>query len=205
MSRPCAVLLAENLRAEASLHHLDIVLESKHRGTLDALAEVDSPSEIKLALIPGGITDREYPHLRMVTTIARERLHVVVRPELAAKGISALRGKRVDLGPRDTASHHLAREVLAFAGLSPSGGSGSGGYTLETTAPDDLYRELGRIDSLTAPDHARAVEALPDAVMFLAPLPSLLAKQRCQRVRISTTPTTVCGGVLSRSPVPARP
>ena len=60
---PLRVLLAEDLRAEGSLHHLDIVLDSKHRGTLDALAEVDSPSDIKLALVPGGITDREYPHL----------------------------------------------------------------------------------------------------------------------------------------------
>ena len=185
---PLRVLLAEDLRAEGSLHHLDIVLESKHRGTLDALAEVDSPSDIKLALIPGGITDREYPHLRMVTTVAREPLHLLVRAELAEKGISGLRGKRVDLGPRDTASHHLAREVLAFVGLVPSTPSGPGGYTLESSSPDDLYRELGRIESLTGPDHVRAVAALPDAVMFLAPLPSLLAKRFVRGCRYELLP-----------------
>ena len=181
---PLRVLLAEDLRAEGSLHHLDIVLESKHRGTLDALAEVDSPSDIKLAPIPGGITDREYPHLRMVTTVAREPLHLLVRAELAEKGISGLRGKRVDLGPRDTASHHLAREVLAFVGLVPSTPSGPGGYTLESSSPDDLYRELGRIESLTGPDHVRAVAALPDAVMFLAATPIAARQTVCPRMQI---------------------
>jgi hypothetical protein len=173
---PLRQALAEQIRAEGSRHGLTIVLSSKHYGALEALKEVDSPSEIKLALIPGGITAQQYPTVRTVTTLTREPLHVLVRPELAERGFAALRGKRINIGPVTTSSRHLAREVLEFVGLTPSAKSGSAGYILETTSPDDLYRELGRIESLRDPERAQAIGKLPDAAVFLAPMPSQLAK-----------------------------
>jgi hypothetical protein len=173
---PLRKALAEQIRAEGSRHSLDLVLTSKHYGALEALKEVDSPSDIKLALVPGGITAGQYATVRTVTTLTREPLHVLVRPELADKGFAALRGKRIHLGPVTTCSHHLAREVLEFVGLTPSAKSGSAGYILETTSPEDLYRELERIESLGGPERARAIGKLPDAVVFLASMPSHLAK-----------------------------
>jgi hypothetical protein len=95
---PRTVLLGEKLRAEGAHHHLDIVLTAKEYGTLDALEEVDSPSEIKFALVVGGVTTRDYRHVRMVTTVAKEHLHLLVKRELAGKGIPGLRGKRIALG-----------------------------------------------------------------------------------------------------------
>src|SRR5262249_47427044 len=139
--------LAEQLRAEGSRHGLDLVLTSKHCGSLEALKEVDAPNEIKLALVPGGITAGEYPAVRTVTTLTSEPLHVLVRPELAEKGFAALRSKRINIGPDTTCSHHLAREVLKFVGLTPSTESGAASYILETAPPEDLDRELGRIES----------------------------------------------------------
>jgi len=171
---PLRVHLAEQIRAEGGRHHLDIELSSKQYGALDSLNLVDSPNDFKLALVPGGITAREYPNVRMVTTLTSEPLHVFVRSELGGKEISALRGKRVNLGPATTASHHLAREVLAFAGLTPSAATG---YTIETTPPDELYRELGRMELLAGPERARALEKLPDGVVFLAPLHSMLGRR----------------------------
>jgi hypothetical protein len=111
-----------------------------------------------------------------VTTLTSEPLHVLVRPDLAEKGFAAFRGKRINIGPVTTCSHHLAREVLEFVGLTPSAKSGSAGYVLETTSPEDLDRELGRIESLGDPERAQAIGKLPDAVAFLAPMPSQLAK-----------------------------
>jgi hypothetical protein len=174
--------LAEQIRAEGSHHGLEVVLTSKHYGALEALKEVDSPSEIKVALVPGGITAGQYPTVRTVTALTSEPLHVLVRPELAEKGFAALRGKRINIGPATTCSHHLAREVLEFVGLTPSTGSGSAGYILDTASPEDLDRELERIESLRNPERAQAIEKLPDAVVFLAPMPSHLARHLVREI-----------------------
>jgi hypothetical protein len=173
---PFRKALAEQIRAEGSRRGLDVVLTSKHFGTLEGLKEVDTHNDIKLAFIPAGITAGEYPSVRTVTTLTSEPLHILVRPELAEKGFAGLRGKRIDLGPITTCSHHLAREVLEFAGLAPSTESNAAGYILETTSPEDLQDELARIDGLTNSARAEAILKLPDAVVFIAPLPSHLAR-----------------------------
>jgi hypothetical protein len=141
---------------------------------------MESPSEINLALVPGGVKARDDPTVKQVAILAVEPLHAFVRPELAAKGLSGLRGKRVAHGPTTTASNHIAQEVLAFAGLRPGADAGSGGYTPIPVNPDDLQRELQRIASLQGPERDSAVQAFPDAVLFLAPTPSLLGKLLAQ-------------------------
>lgn len=170
-------LLGQQIREEGYRHHLDLELSAKNYGALTALAEADTPSDVKLALVPGGIKAKDYSRVRVVATLANEPLHVLVRPELAGGGLSALRGRRVDLGPDTTASHHLARAVLAFAGLKPTSDRNVAGYTLESTDLQDLHRALDRIETLSGSERTQAVSKLPDAVLFLAPLPSLLARR----------------------------
>src|SRR5262249_17423686 len=114
------VMLAEQIRAEGARHHLDIVLTAREYGTLEALEEIESPSAVKLALIVGGVTTRDYPHVRTVTTLTKEHLHLLVKPEFAERGIAGLHGKRIFLGPPTAASHHLARDLLDFVGLRPA-------------------------------------------------------------------------------------
>jgi hypothetical protein len=172
---PFRKALAEQIRAEGRNHGLDVVLTSTRYGALEGLKEVDDPNEIKLALIPAGITAGNYPAVRTVATLTSEPLHVLVRPELAAKGFAALRGKRVHLGPVTSCSHHLAREVLEFVGLTPSTESGATGYIVETTPPEDVDRELARIEALGESLRAEAIRKLPDALVFIAPLSSRFA------------------------------
>jgi TRAP-type uncharacterized transport system substrate-binding protein len=171
------VLLAEQIRAEGARHHLDIVLREKEQGTLSALEEVDSSKENKFALIIGGATTGDYPHVRTVSSLAKEHLHLLVKRELAKNGIFGLRGKRVALGPPTTASYHIGRDILHFVGLLPSIETGSGGYSIDPMTREQGVLELTRIASLEEPARAEAISQLPDAVMFLAPLPSPLAKQ----------------------------
>jgi TRAP-type uncharacterized transport system substrate-binding protein len=171
------VLLAEQIRVEGARHHLDVVLTSKEYGTLDALEEVDSPSKNKFALVVGGVTSREYPHVRTVTALAKEHLHLLIKRELAEKGIFGLRGKRIALGPPTTASYHVARDVLDFVGSLPTIEPTNGGYNIDRMTREQGVRELARIASLEEPARAEAIAQLPDAIMFLAPLPSPLARQ----------------------------
>ena len=174
-------LLAEQIRAEGARHHLDIVLTAREYGTLEALEEVDSPSEVKCALVLGGVTAGEYPHVRTVSSLTKEYLHLLVKRDVADKGIAGLHGKRVAFGPSTTASHHIARDVLDFAGLLPANETRSGGYGIDPIAPQEGLRELARIESLGEPARAEAIARLPDAIMFLAPLPSPLARQLVTR------------------------
>jgi TRAP-type uncharacterized transport system substrate-binding protein len=170
-------MLAEQIRAEGAHHHLDIDLTAKDYGTLYALDEVDSPSQIKCALVMGGVTTRDYPHVRTVTAVAKEHLHLLVKRDLADKGISGLRGKRIALGPPTTASYHVARDLLDFVGLHPTIETKSGEHGIDLFTPQEAFREIARIESLGEPARASAIARLPDAVMFLAPLPSPLARQ----------------------------
>jgi TRAP-type uncharacterized transport system substrate-binding protein len=174
---PRTVFLAKQIREEAARHHLDIVLTTKEYGTLDALAEVDSPSEIKFALVVGGVTARDYPNVRTVTSLAKEHLHLLVKGELADKGISGLRGKRIAVTAPTTASYHVARDVLEFVGLLATVHSKSGGSDIDQMTPQAAFREMARIKSLGEPARADAIAGLPDAFMFLAPLPSPAARQ----------------------------
>jgi TRAP-type uncharacterized transport system substrate-binding protein len=171
------VLLAEQIRSEGARHHLDIALTEKEQGTLSALEDVDGASENKFALVIGGVTTRYYPHIRTVTSLANEHLHLLVKRELAEKGVFGLRGKRIGLGPSTTASYHVARDVLNFIGLQPTFETKSGGYGIDSMTHEQGVRELDRIASLKEPARAQAIARLPDAVMFLAPLPSSLARQ----------------------------
>jgi TRAP-type uncharacterized transport system substrate-binding protein len=176
-SMPRTVVLAEQIRTEGAHHHLDIVFTAKEYGTLSALEEVDSPSENKFALVIGGVTTRDYPHVRTVTSLAKDHLHLLVKSELAEKGISGLRGKHIALGPPTTASYHVSRDVLNFVGLLPTIETKSGGYSMDLMTREQGVRELARIASLEGPARTEAIAQLPDAVMFLAPLPSPLARQ----------------------------
>jgi TRAP-type uncharacterized transport system substrate-binding protein len=171
------VSLAEQIRAEGARHHLEIVPTAKEYGTLEALEEIDSPSEVKLSLIVGGVTARDYPHVRTVTSLTKEHLHLLVKPELADRTLDGLHGKRVFLGPSTTASYHVARDVLEFVGLRPIGEDRNGGYTIESMSREQALRELSRIKSLGETARAEAIARLPDAAVFLAPLPSPFAKQ----------------------------
>jgi hypothetical protein len=169
--------LAEQIRAEGARHHLDIVLTAKEQGTLSALEEVDSPNDIQCALVLGGVTSRDYPHVRTVASVAKEHLHLLVKRDLADKEISGLHGKRIALGPPTTASFHVARDVLSFAGHLPTTEIKSGGYIIDPITLQDALQEMTRIESLGEAERAEAIARLPDAVMFLSPLPSPLARQ----------------------------
>jgi TRAP-type uncharacterized transport system substrate-binding protein len=171
------VFLAEQIRAEGARHHLDIVLTANEYGTLEALAAVDSPSKNTFALVLGGVTTRDYPHVRTVASLAKDHLHLLVKRELADKGIFGLRGKRIALGPSTTASYHVARDVLNFVGPLPRIETQSESYSIDPMTREQAVRELARIATLEEPARAEAIARLPDAVMFLAPLPTPLARQ----------------------------
>ncbi len=176
---PNRALLARRIASEAKRHRLDVELTGRPVGALEALELVDTPNPINLALVPGGVARRDYPNVRQVSALALEPLHLLVRAELAGNGLAGLKGRRINIGPTTDAAEALARDVLAFAGLrAPATGSGGAGdYVPEGLAPAEIGRRLAALQALRGPDRDRALGELPDAVMFLSPLPSLLARE----------------------------
>jgi hypothetical protein len=71
----------------------------------------------------------------------------------------------------------LARDVLRFAGLRPPTASDPGDYRDEAVTSQDLLARLEGITALPPAERSQALAALPDAALFLSPLPSLLARR----------------------------
>jgi TRAP-type uncharacterized transport system substrate-binding protein len=174
---PYRRLLAKRIAEEARLHGLEVELTSNSYGSLEAIDLIDRPNDIDIALVPGGITAREYPNVCQVTTLATEPLHVLVKAELVDGGIAKIRGKRINIGPASAAGHHLSRDVLGFAGLnSPIDGKG-GDYIAEFRSPSELEAMIAALSGLNPTERVKAMINFPDAVMFLSPLPSILARE----------------------------
>jgi TRAP-type uncharacterized transport system substrate-binding protein len=140
---------------EAQAHGLEI--ESMvTSGSDDAIAKVNA-GELDYALVLGGRDFSRFHNVRQVAGLHVEPLNLLVKSEHAdavARHLSALKGKVVDLGGGpESATYHLARDVLALVGLGPDD------YKSRTEGPSPALGEL---------DRAR----LPDALFITAAPPS---------------------------------
>ena len=137
--------------------------------TEDSLTGVDRGT-IDFALVSSAYRTEGHPHVRAVTPLYVEALHLLVKAELAddvTRGLDALRGHTADLGPRGSTTAGLATAVLDFAGVTPGDATGRDGYVVRSN-------ELGQLVALVEKgDRA----ALPDAVLHLATVPSKIALQ----------------------------
>jgi hypothetical protein len=180
-SVPNRQILARRFVAEAGRHQLLIDLTSRSFPSLEGMRLVNDGTEINVALVPGGVggPDR-FPNVRQVAALGTDPLHVMVRPELyaaASRSLNALRGKRLNCGPQESVLRILAQDILRFAGLEAPRPGSSGDYRDESITSQDLLATLERARAMPAADRERVIAALPDAILFLSPLPSLLAKR----------------------------
>jgi hypothetical protein len=180
-TEPNRQALARRIAAEARNRGLVIELTSREYPALESLELVNEPNDIEMALLPGGVArpDR-FPNVRQVAALGIATLHVMVRAELyesAARSLAALRGKRVNCGASTSVMRVLARDVLRFSGLRPPTASDAGDFRDEAIPTNELLARLDEIAALPPAERARTIAALPDAALFLAPLPSLLARR----------------------------
>jgi hypothetical protein len=178
---PNRQVLARRITSEARKRGLVIELSPHVYPSLEGLKLVDAPNPIDIALVPGGV-DRpsQFPNVRQVAALGIDPLHVMVRPELyesASRSLAVLRGKRINCGPPSSVMRVLAHDVLRFSGLRPPTASDASDYRDEAVASQDLLARLDGIAALPRAEQAGALAALPDAALFLSPLPSLLARR----------------------------
>ena len=97
-------------------------------------------------------------YIRQVTMMDPQILHLFVKPEVAAEGLTGLRGRTVFLGPSGSGVRCVAEEILNFAGLA---------------AGKDFVEDPRPFDVLTKSSPG----TMPDAVFSLSPLPSPLGEK----------------------------
>src|SRR5262249_26175916 len=125
---------------------------------------------IDFAMVSGAYRTERYPNVRAVTPLYIEALHLLVKKELAdsvSHGLDALRGRTVDLGPSSSTTAGLATAVLDFAGVAPRGATTNDGYVARASPLPELQALVERGDR----------SAMPDAVVHLATVPSIIALQ----------------------------
>jgi TRAP-type uncharacterized transport system substrate-binding protein len=70
---------------------------------------------LDVAVVRGGAR-LQHPDLCQISCFHGQPLHLFVRAQLAAGGLAALKGKRLDLGPLNAGTHYLAETVLQHLG-----------------------------------------------------------------------------------------
>ena len=140
--------LAVLLREEAARHGLQINLQTT-AGSQEALLLV-SNGTLDAALVQGNL-GLEHENLVEVAALHSEPLHLFVKPDLVQGGVSALKGKRLNLSTPESGTRKVALETLQFMGLKPT----------EYHAEARSYEELARLPEAELPDGIFAVSALP--------------------------------------------
>jgi hypothetical protein len=180
-TEPNRQVLARRIAAEARRRGLVIELSPRVYPSLESLRLVNAPNAIDLAAVPSGVgRPDQFPNVRQVAVLGIAPLHVMVRSELyepSARSPAALRGKRINCGAPGSVMRVLARDILRFAGLRPPTASDAGDYCDEAVASQELLDRLDGIAALPPAERGPALAALPDAAVFLSPLPSLLARR----------------------------
>lgn len=148
-------------------HQLALLLAQKaaRRGLLIRVLPEDGGSgevfrkvqigELDIGLIQGG--EQAAPGVMQIAALHVEPLHLLVKKERADKGLSGLRGRRVNLNARQSGTRRLALQVLSFAGLE----SGR-----DFADEDRTYGDLEKLP------YAK----LPDAVFMASTMPAPIAE-----------------------------
>lgn len=87
-------------------------------GSVETLAAVEQ-SRLDLGFVQGGVDVPEGSGIRQVAVLENELLHLFVSPNLTDSSLSALKGKRINIGPLGSGTRFLVDEVMAFLGWSP--------------------------------------------------------------------------------------
>ena len=181
-TEPNRRVLARRIAAEARKRGIEIDLSPQAYPSLEELKLVNAANPTDIALVPEGVGGPDqYPNVRQVAALGIAPLHVMVRVELyepAARSLAALRGKRINCGAPSSAMRVLAHDVLRFSGLRLTTPSDTGDYfDVDAVSSQDLLARLDGIEALPPAERARALAELPDAALFLATPPSLLARR----------------------------
>lgn len=144
--------LAKILESEAQKVGITLIVKPVH-GAITELEAV-SDGHVDLALIQGGL-ETTYRDVEHVATILPEPVHLLVKPYV--KGMADLRGRSVNLGPKDGGVRDIGIALTRFAGYTENADY------VETNYADEAL--------LALPEHK-----MPDAIITISSVPSYLVE-----------------------------
>jgi TRAP-type uncharacterized transport system substrate-binding protein len=144
--------LAKILQSEAQKSGITVILKPVHGATAEL--EAVSEGKVDLALVQGGL-ETTYPNVEHVATVIPEPVHLLVKPYV--KGLADLRGRSVNLGPKDAGVRDIGLVMTRFAGYAENVDF------VETNYSDEAL--------LALPDHK-----MPDALVTISSVPSYLVE-----------------------------
>jgi TRAP-type uncharacterized transport system substrate-binding protein len=156
--------------------HLNVVSTA---GSEEALRLVESGA-LDVAVISTGMTSSTKDHVRELASFHVEPAHFLIRKELAEKpGLirDIIRGKRVNMGEPGSTAYLLAKELLSFAHMQPGTESTPGDFQALTMGDDELIKLVNDIQQSTGDERRQKIDAMPDAVLLVSSLPSLVAQR----------------------------
>jgi TRAP-type uncharacterized transport system substrate-binding protein len=147
------------------LRQTGLILNVKPTSGSEEAIEQLNAGEFDLAFVQGGLAGVPGDHVRQLTALHVEPLHLLVNEMLFAEienvGLGALEGRRINVGSVGSGTHELSMEVLRFIGLHPMIEGERLGYVPEALSYDELRKS--------------EPELLPDAIFTVSSLPSPIA------------------------------
>jgi TRAP-type uncharacterized transport system substrate-binding protein len=144
--------LTKILQAEAEKAGITLIVKPVH----GAIAELDAVSsgKVDLALVQGGL-ETTFRNVEHVATVLPEPVHLLVKPYV--KSMADLRGRSVNLGPKDAGVRDIGLALTRFAGYTENADY------VETNYADEAL--------LALPEHK-----MPDAIVTISSVPSYLVE-----------------------------
>ena len=166
--------VAKYLCEQAANHNLKIQLLAS-AGSEACLNQIKS-GQLDAALVSNGVVVPNDDAIRVLAAIQLEAVHVLVRKELVGAGplSEAIRGKRVNLGVTGSCEWLLARDFLSFARLKLPTASEPGDIVPMESSKEQLIDQAHAILAATGDQRAKLVGELPDCLLVLASMPSMI-------------------------------
>jgi TRAP-type uncharacterized transport system substrate-binding protein len=169
--------IAETLAVEARRRDL-LVEVVPTKGFEDSVRQV-SNGKLDLAMVSSGLEIPECKDVRVLAGMDIAPLHILVRRELEEEALSLIqmiKGRRVNLGQPGTNDYILGNDIVRFLRLSPMDAYGQGDYTQTSLSKGDLTQLAQTIRSQNGPEREAILQSLPDVIMTVASLPSVLVQ-----------------------------
>ncbi len=165
--------VAEYLRKQALANGLAIEM-IENDGSETSL-ELIKRGELDIALVSSGVVVPHDEDIRVLGATQLEAVHVLVRKELVGQGqlVSAIRGKRVNIGVRGSTEWLLSREFLTFARIQLPSPTHPGDVIPTELSKRQLHDRASAILQAEGAQKEALLAELPDCVLVLATLPSL--------------------------------
>lgn len=170
--------LAEQLRDNA--HSVGIHLNLISTPGSEAALHMVESGELDLAIVSSGILSAGKANVRELAALSLEPVHFLVRKELADQGgllRDIIRGRRVNLGELGSSDNSIARELLAFAQMTPATETTPGDFIATNWSQEDLVNRANEIDVATGVEKARLIKELPDAMVLVVSMPSKVVQE----------------------------